>query len=204
MQKFLAAADTVAALLMPAERIAFRQPPRTTPSRWAEANRILTRRQSSRPGPWRNANSPALVGLMDLCVRKTVKEIWCIKAAQVGASEAVCNVIGFIAEVEAEPLLLIMPNEQAGRKIVRKRIIPLFDDTPCLAALSTGSTRDKKLTSVLLANGFQLELGWSGSPPVSRVRPDPLRRARRGRQIRTVRRARSRPGRSRPRPHPHL
>src|SRR4051812_26747469 len=104
-------------------RHAWRPLEKIRPSQWAAANRKLTRRQSSRPGQWDNANAPCLVGIMDLCVRETVNELWICKAAQVGVSEAVRNVIGFFAQREPDPLLLVLPNEEVGKKIVTKRLI---------------------------------------------------------------------------------
>lgn len=155
-------------------RKGFRAPEQLRPSQWAEKYRVLSRRQSSRPGPWRNENAPPLAVVMDLCVRRTIRELWIKKAGQVGVSEAFRNVIAYWAVNEPDPLLLVLPNEKDGRKIVRKRIIPLFEDTECLAALATGSTRDKKLTAITLSNGFDLQLGWSGSP--SSLASDPIRR----------------------------
>jgi phage terminase large subunit GpA-like protein len=143
------------------EREAWRPVKRLRPSAWAERNRVL--RRSSRPGPWRNRNAPALVGLMDLCVRRGVREIWIKKAAQVGASESVRNVIGCLAHQEPAPMLLVLPSEKDGKKIVRVEILPLFTDTPVLARLYTGRSRDRQLTQIILSNGFDLSLGWSGS-----------------------------------------
>ena len=78
---------------------AWRPAARLCPSAWAERHRVLTRRQSARPGKWRNDNAPYLAGLMDLCTRREVEEITVVKAAQVGVSEAIRNVIAFVTEV---------------------------------------------------------------------------------------------------------
>lgn len=150
------------------------QPPRKiSPSEWAARHRVLTRRQSARTGPWRNANSPHLIGLMDLCANRGIEELNIMKAGQVGASEAVRNVLGWIAHCEPDPVLLVLPNEKTGKKIVGKRIIPLFEDTPCLRELLTAQSRDVQLTQITLTNGFQLSLGWSGSPAT--LASDPIR-----------------------------
>ncbi|HEV7301589.1 MAG TPA: terminase gpA endonuclease subunit [Tepidisphaeraceae bacterium] len=131
---------------------------------WSEKHRELTKRQSSRPGRWMNANQPGLVGLMLLATHREVRELWIKKSAQFGASEGVRNVIARCAHLDPKPVMLVLPDEQSGRKIVRKRVIPLFEDTEVLRALLTGNTKDKKLTSVLLTNGFELSLAWAGSP----------------------------------------
>jgi phage terminase large subunit GpA-like protein len=156
-----------------AELSAWTPPQDLRPSQFAEQFRVLTRRQSSRPGPWRNDNAPPLAVIMDLCARRTVRELWIRKAAQLGVSEAIRNVIMYVAVREPDPLLIVLPNEQVGRKIVRKRLIPLFEDTECLAELATESARDKKLTAITLANGFDLQLAWSGS--AAALASDPFR-----------------------------
>lgn len=146
------------------ERGAWTPPEDLKPSEWSPKYRVLSRRQSSRPGRWRNENAPALVGVMDLAVRKSVKEIWVKKAAQVGASEAIRNVIGCIAHLHPDPMLIVLPDEKTGKKIVRKRLLPLFEDTQVLAALGGRMSRDKQLTQITLQNGFDLNVAWSGSP----------------------------------------
>jgi phage terminase large subunit GpA-like protein len=123
---------------------------------------------------WRNANAPYAVGLMDLAFKqRQIRKIWLKKAAQVAGSEAVRNIIGCVASQEPDPVLLVLPDENAAKKIMRKRILPLFEDTPCLAAMKTDALRDKALTGVYLKNGFELGVGWSGSP--STLASDPVR-----------------------------
>jgi hypothetical protein len=160
-----AAAEPISqAIWSPEEIAAFEPPEEICPSAWAEKYRELTRRQSSRPGQWHNANQPTLAGIMDLCARRSVRELWIKKSAQVGVSEAIRNFIAWVAHLNPEPVMLVLPNEKKGREIVRKRIIPLFEDTDVLKRLSTGAKRDKKLESITLNNGFELALAWSGSP----------------------------------------
>ncbi|MGE0481264.1 MAG: terminase gpA endonuclease subunit [Phycisphaerae bacterium] len=158
---------------LPAERAAWRPLERLQPSAWAERHRVLTRMQSARPGPWRNAHAPYLAGLMDFCARRDLEELTIVKGAQIGVSEAVRNVVGYYAHQEPDPILLVLPDEQSGRKIVAQRIIPLLRDTACLRAQFTSASRDIQLRHVTLANGFTLRLGWSGSPAT--LAADPCR-----------------------------
>ncbi len=158
---------------LPAERAAWRPAERLAPSLWAERHRVLSRMQSARPGKWRNSHAPYLAGLMDLCVRRDVEELTIVKAAQVGVSEAIRNVIGYYAHQEPDPVLLVLPDEQSGRKIVAQRIIPLLRDTACLREQFTPASRDIQLRHLALANGFTLRLGWSGSPAT--LAADPCR-----------------------------
>ncbi|MBL8880728.1 MAG: phage terminase large subunit family protein [Phycisphaerales bacterium] len=164
---------TLVSYWLPAELLAMRPAERLRPSAWAERHRVLTRMQSARSGPWRNAQAPYLAGLMDLCMRRDVEEVTIVKAAQVGVSEALRNVIGYYAHQEPDPILLVLPDEQSGRKIVAQRIVPLLRNTPCLREQFTAASRDIQLRHITLANGFTLRLGWSGSP--ASLASDPCR-----------------------------
>ncbi len=157
-----------------AERLAWEPTERMRPSEWAERYRHLSRRQSPRSGRWRNDAAPYLTGLMDLMAMEGIEEINIKKAAQMGVSEAARNFIGWAAHQEPDPMMLVLPNRVKGEQIVGNRILPLFEDTPVLAALKTPAKRDMKKIQVLLANGFQFTLGWSGS--ATSLASDPIRR----------------------------
>jgi phage terminase large subunit GpA-like protein len=143
---------------------AFEVPADLRTSEWAEQNRFMTRRQTSRPGQWSNDKAPPLAVVMNLCGRRTIRELWIMKAVQVGVSEAIRNFLGKCAATEPDPFMLVLPDAHKGKEVFRTRIIPLFEDTPCLADLLTGRTADKKHTAISLVNGFDLSLAWAGSP----------------------------------------
>lgn len=155
----------VAALddLESAFRAALEPPEELNPAEWAERHRVLTRRQSSRPGRWRNAEAPYLVGIMLMCVRAGIEVLTILKAAQIGVSEAMRCVIGYLAHLHPDPVLLVLPDKETGEGIVKHRLIPLLEDTPVLRNLLTGRAHDLSKGEVLLDNGFTLRLGWSGS-----------------------------------------
>jgi phage terminase large subunit GpA-like protein len=157
-----------------AERLAWSPPEKIDPPRWAEKYRWLTRRQSTKTGFWRNENAPYLVGIMLMCVRLGIEVLTILKASQIGVSEAMRCVIGFWAHLEPDPLLLVLPDKEAGKTIVRDRLMPLFEDTPVLDELSTGRRWDMKNNEIVLSNGFTLRLGYSGS--ITSVAAHPARR----------------------------
>lgn len=164
------------------ERDAWARPKLVTPSEWAEENRTLSRDQSERHGRLSHANAPYLVGFMDIGsdrererypAARHVEEVYGVKPAQIGVSEAVRSIIGHAAEREPDPMLLVLPSETKGREIVKDRIIPLFLDTPCLARLTSDRKHDKKMSKIRLINGLVLRLGFSGSP--TSLASDPAR-----------------------------
>ncbi len=145
------------------ERAAFMPPPTQTISEWAEDHRHLDPQQSVHSGRWRNAVAPYLVWIMNLCAYPGITELTVKKAAQVGVSEAIRCVIGYKAHTDPDPMLLVLPNEKKGRGIVRKRIHPLFKTTAALKDLIGDRAADLQLEEILLKNGFEMSLGWSGS-----------------------------------------
>lgn len=146
-----------------AYRRCWQTPEPLSPSQWAQRYRVLSRRQSSRPGRWSTEAAPPLSGIMDLALHPRVRKLSICKGAQVGVSEAIRNVVGYLADREPDPVLLNLPNEQHGRGIFADRILPLFEDTPRLRELMTKDGRDATLSQVSLCNGFVLRLAWSGS-----------------------------------------
>lgn len=155
------------------ERQAWAPPEELRPSEWATRYRRLPRDQSPRPGPWDNDNAPYLRGIMDLPLRPGVEAVSIMKAAQVGASEALRNLMGTIAHEDADPIGLALPDREKGRKIVINRVIPLFTGTQVLRELFTERAHDLQAGQIRLNNGFLLHLMWSGSP--SAMASDPMR-----------------------------
>lgn len=128
---------------------------------------------SARPGKWKNSIAPYLAGIMDAATDPTIEELVIRKAAQLGMSEAMRNLVGYFAHTDPDPVMLVLPDEHTGRKIIAQRVIPLLRDTPCLRELFTPQSRDVQLRHIALANGFTLRLAWAGSP--ASLAADPCR-----------------------------
>lgn len=158
-------------VLSSVHRLAWRPSRRLSPSQWAETFRTIE--LSATPGPFRHENNPVFQHLHDLCADPSIEEITLVKSAQVGGSEWLRNVIGYFAHQDPDPMLLVLPDEQTGRKVMYERIMPLFERTPAIAQLMTRADDDVTLNRIRLANGFRLGLGWSGSP--SSLASDPCR-----------------------------
>lgn len=147
--------------------------PRMTPSEWAASYRVLTRGESARPGPWRNSATPYSVAIMDACGTPGVVEIVALKSSQAGISEAVRNALGWMAHLRPDPMLLVLPDEDVAKRIVKTRILPMFDSTSPLKRLHTNSAYDRTQSGVALSNGFSIRAAWSGSP--ASLASDPIR-----------------------------
>ena len=115
-----------------------------TVSEWADQHRWLSSRASAEPGRYRTARTPYLRGIMDaLSPSHPAQRISFMKAAQVGATEAGNNWIGFVIHHVPGPMLAVLPTVEMAKRTSRGRIDPLIEDSPALKErVSPARSRD--------------------------------------------------------------
>ena len=115
-----------------------------TVSEWADAHRWLSSRAAAEPGRYRTARAPYLRAIMDaLSPSHPAQRISFMKAAQVGATEAGNNWIGFVIHHAPGPMLAVLPTVEMAKRTSRGRIDPLIEDSPALKErVSPARSRD--------------------------------------------------------------
>ena len=114
-------------------RRGMRPDPDLTVSEWADQHRWLSSRASAEPGRYRTARTPYLREIMDaLSPKHPAQRITFMKAAQVGATEAGNNWIGFVIHHAPGPMLAVLPTLEMAKRSSRGRIDPLIEDSPAL------------------------------------------------------------------------
>jgi phage terminase large subunit GpA-like protein len=114
-------------------RRGIRPDPDLTVSQWADAHRKLSSRASAEPGQYRTSRTPYLRTIMDaLSPGHPAQRITFMKAAQVGATEAGNNWIGFVIHHAPGPMLAVLPTVEMAKRTSRGRIDPLIEDSPAL------------------------------------------------------------------------
>jgi phage terminase large subunit GpA-like protein len=145
--------------------IAPRKPTRV--SEWAAANRILSDKASSEPGPWRNSRNPLLVEPMDcFSARSPVRECVCKFCIQFGKSELENNILGYTMCEVGGPIMVCLPGQVSLDKFVDQKLNPLLDETPAVRrTLVSLASRDaaNRRTFKDFAGG-QLYLEHAGNP----------------------------------------
>jgi len=107
--------------------------PDLTVSQWADRHRMLSGRASAEPGRYRTARTPYMREIMDrLSPGDVMQRIVFMKAAQVGATEAGNNWIGFAIHQAPGPMLAVQPTVELAKRNSRQRIDPLIDESPDL------------------------------------------------------------------------
>jgi phage terminase large subunit GpA-like protein len=106
---------------------------RLTVSEWADSFRMLPSVGAAEPGPYRTDRTPYMREIMD-CLSETsdVREVVFMKAAQIGATEAANNWIGYIIDIAPAPSMMVMPTDDTVKRNSRIRIDPMIQETPTL------------------------------------------------------------------------
>jgi phage terminase large subunit GpA-like protein len=129
---------------------------------------MLTTEVTAEPGPWRNERTPYLVGIMDAI--EDAEEIVVLKAAQVGFSECVRNLLGYWIDHDPGPCLVVMPNQKSAEELIVERVMPLVHGTPAVARHKTDRAWDVKKHAIRL-DTMSIYLAWAGSSQGMKSRP---------------------------------
>lgn len=99
---------------------------------WADRHRMLPS-VAAEPGPWRTDRTPYLRGIMEaLSAASPVERVVFMKGAQIGATEAGLNWLGYVIHHVPGVMLYVMPTTESARRTVRMRVDPLIAASPAL------------------------------------------------------------------------
>lgn len=128
--------------------------PQETVSEWADRHRRLSSRGAAEAGPYRTARTPYLREIMDaLSPASPLQRIVFMKAAQVGATEAGNNWIGYVIKRAPGPFLAVQPTTDLAKRLSQQRIDPLIEETPVLRELVAPS-RSRDSGNTVLSKRF--------------------------------------------------
>lgn len=136
-------------------------PEKLNVSEWAEKHRMLDAKTSAMPGPWRNEVTPYLAGIMDEFNNPDTEEIVYVKPTQVGGSEALNNMVGYVVMQDPSPVMIVYPKDDLAKFVSDNRIQPML-------TLSKGM-RDKFHKNMssqqeLQCDGMFISLNGANSP----------------------------------------
>lgn len=110
-----------------------RQPEQLTVSEWAEKYRMLDSKSSAMPGPWSNDITPYLTGVMDEFNNYETEKIIFVKPTQIGGTEALQNMIGYIVMQDPSPTMIVYPTDTLAKSVSENRLQPMLKATPEIA-----------------------------------------------------------------------
>ena len=144
------------------EALKFLKPPEDiTVSEWADKYRILDAKTSAMPGPWRTEQTPYLKGIMDEFNNYETEEIVYIKPTQVGGTECLQNMAGYIIQQDPAPTMIVYPTDKLAESISENRLQPMIKVAPTLKKRFLENESSKL---ELQFDGMYLTLAGSNSP----------------------------------------
>ena len=107
--------------------------PDLTVSQWADAHRILSSKSSSEAGLWRTDRTPYLEEIMDcMSANNTIQKVVFMAGAQLGKTECINNVVGYLIAHAPGPALFVQPTIEMCKRLSKQRLDALIHETPCL------------------------------------------------------------------------
>lgn len=101
-------------------------PDSLTVSQWADKYRILDSKTSSIPGTWRTVHTPYLKEIMDCFNDPEVEEITFVKSTQIGGTECLNNMLGYIIAQDPDPTLIVYPTLDLAEFTSDNRLQPMI------------------------------------------------------------------------------
>lgn len=143
-------------------RAIFQPPEELTGSAWADRYRVISE-GNPEPGRWRTGRTPYLREILDTCTDPAVERVIFQKAARVGGTEVVNNLIGYYIDHEPSQILIVQPTVDDGKGWSKEQLEPMLRDTPQLRGKvwQAAGRRDKRDTiqQKMFAGGFIVIVG---------------------------------------------
>lgn len=110
----------------------FEPPPDMLISEWAQANIVLAKGTTPRPGPYVPEVFQRII--MDAICDPVVRRLSVIKSTQIGWTQIILAIAGYFMDVDPKPVGLFFPRDQDAKDKSKKSIAPMIEECPALKA----------------------------------------------------------------------
>ncbi|MGG1613504.1 phage terminase large subunit family protein [Paenibacillus phoenicis] len=145
-----------------------RPPEKLTVSEWADRFRVLDSKTSAEPGPWSTDRTPYLRGIMDAFTDPRIEEIIFVKPTQVGGTESLNNMLGYVIAQDPSPALVVYPMLDLAEYTSKNRLQPMVKLSPALS--ERYKDEDSKVLE-LQFDGMYVVISGANSPASLSSRP---------------------------------
>ena len=153
--------DSETFVFTPGERRVFRRRENLSTAQWAAKYRVVT--SGNMPGRWRNDAVPYAIEPMDTLDLPHIRRVILMWAPQTAKTQVAFNFLGRRIDQEPGSCMYVGPDEKVTKRIVRKRVIPMFRRTPRLAELLGEGISETTTLSIQFVNGADLIVAWATS-----------------------------------------
>lgn len=111
----------------------FKAPEDITVSEWADRYRILSPENSAEAGRWKTRRTPYTEEIMNAFCDPRVKELIVVASSQVGKSESLLNMLGYMIDQDPGPALYVVPTKDFAEDFSKRRLAPMIRDTKAIS-----------------------------------------------------------------------
>lgn len=141
-------------------------PPKLTVTEWADKHRRLSSENSAEAGKWRTSRTPYLAAIMDAFTQTGVEKIVVTASSQVGKTEMLLNMLGYVIDVDPGPVMWVTPTNDNAEDFSKRRLAPAIRDCkPLKRKVSAAAGRSAANTTLKKRYpGGMLTMTGSNSP----------------------------------------
>jgi phage terminase large subunit GpA-like protein len=105
-----------------------------TVSQWADKYRQVSSKNAEH-GQWRTSRTPYMREIMDcFSARSPVEFMVLMKGAQIGGTEGINNVLGYVIDRSPGPVMIVQPTVELARRYSKQKLDPMIAECPRLSA----------------------------------------------------------------------
>lgn len=138
-----------------------RPPEKLTVSEWSDRYRVLDSKTSAEPGTWSTDRTPYLRGIMDAFTDPRIEEIIFVKPTQVGGTESLNNMFGYVIAQDPNPALIVYPMLELAEYTSKNRLQPMLELSP---VLNERFKSDESTVRELQFDGMYAVIAGANSP----------------------------------------
>ncbi len=156
---------------LPEEQLELRPPEKLLVSEWADRHRVLDSATTAEPGPWRTERTAYLKAIMDTFCELEVEEVVFQAAVQVGKTETLLNILGYLIDQSPGPTMIVYPTVDTAEDLSRTRIQPMIDSH---INLRRKKREDHNLFTTLRMQFIGMDLFLSGANSSASLSSKPI------------------------------
>lgn len=142
-------------------------------SAWADVERRLVAETAAEAGFWRTERAPYQREPMDAFTDPEVTDITLCTATQVGKTEIILNMVGYVIDDDPSPTMIVLPRDEDAKAWASKRVKPMVEACPALREHTTGLEDDLAGKTYRFDKMF---LKFAGANSPADLASDPCRR----------------------------
>ena len=130
---------------------------------WAEAHYVLPRETAQVHGRWSREYVPFWVEPMRWWTSDTLRQLNVAACTQAAKTEFANIALGYAADVDPGPFLLVLPIEDVAKKRLSTRIRPMFRSCPALLQKIGNDLANFNVGKETIMEGMILYIAWANS-----------------------------------------